>query len=235
MNLLLGQGTFRSPRNCPAGSDGSNPAGIHSGEVGRNCLLDDEENENRRREQEMWAMLAGQAAFKFESYIFHQVLPESLIKPHIFPRHVKDMQALIEKYTARGEADRLEGAASKWEALKNKWRWKREHAVVLATVKCAYLHISKPLEVMMKLDKEHGDSVENARKAFRYSLLPQLHKAGEQVVEMMHSSGLLTSHDHQNGDRTTSDEIASPEVSRGPPRSAPMTVPIPSRKSPVDG
>lgn len=157
-----------------------------------------------------------------------QVLPESFIKPHIFPRHVKDMQSLIEEYTARGEAARLEGAAAKWHDLKNKWHWKREHAVVLATVKCAYLHISKPLEVMMKLDKEQGDSVENARRAFRNSLLPQLHKAGGQVVDMMLSAGLLTFKPASDNNNVNSVATQEP-FRRRPPRSAPVAVPRSSR------
>lgn len=216
MNLLQCQGT---PKSGCVVDDGA----MHSkDDDDEDDLLKETEEDNRKREQEMWSMLAGQAAFKLESYIFHKVLPESLIKPHIFPRHVKDMQALIEKYTARGEAERLEGAAAKWEDLKTQWHWKREHAVALATVKCEYLHISKPLEVMMKLDKEQGDSVENARRAFRNSLLPQLHKAGNEIVDMMLSAGLLTYKMKESTDANTSDSY---KVSRKLPRSAPVAVP----------
>lgn len=64
MNLLQLQSTHKSP--------GEGASSSHSKEVAGNILQEDEED-NRKREQEMWAMLAGQAAFKLESYIFHKV------------------------------------------------------------------------------------------------------------------------------------------------------------------
>ncbi|XP_063966324.1 uncharacterized protein LOC129277873 [Lytechinus pictus] len=150
------------------------------------------EDDNRTREREMWAMLAGQTAFKFESYIFQRVLPKSLIKPHIFPRHVEDMETLIEKYMSTGKTQRLEGAAEKWATLKTEWKWRKAHGLVIGTAKSAYLHISNPLEVMMKLDREKGDSLEDARRAYRNVLPGNLHEPGQEVVELMHVIGLLT-------------------------------------------
>lgn len=159
-----------------------------------NMILEDSfpEDDNRTREREMWAMLAGQTAFKFESYIFQRVLPKSLIKPHIFPRHVEDMETLIEKYTATGKTERLEGAAEKWATLKSEWKWRKAHGLVMGTAKSAYLHISNPLEVMMKLDREKGDSLEDAKRAYRNVLPANLQEPGQEVVDLMHVIGLLT-------------------------------------------
>lgn len=155
------------------------------------CHSSESADDNRRRESEKWAMLAGQHTFKFESYIFHSVLPEELIKPHIFPRSIPDMFCLIDKYSQGSESNRLENAAEKWKQLCNKWEWQKPHEVVLATIKSAYLHISNPLEVMMKLNKEQGKSFEDASIAFRHTLPSKLHKAGDQVLVMMVDAGLL--------------------------------------------
>ena len=156
-------------------------------------LLDDfPEDDNRTREQEMWAMLAGQTSFKFQSYIFQRVLPKSLIKPHIFPRNVEDMETLIEKYSTTGKLERLEGAAEKWAALKSQWKWRKAYGLVIGTAKSAYLHISNPLEVMMKLDREKGDNLEDARRSYRNVLPPNLQEPGQEVVDIMHCIGLLT-------------------------------------------
>ncbi|XP_022085256.1 uncharacterized protein LOC110976366 [Acanthaster planci] len=149
------------------------------------------EDDNRRREQEKWAMLAGQAAYKLEAYVFRQVLPEELIKPHIFPRNITDMEALIHKYGRSGEAVRLENAKEKWKQLKNKWQWTKAHTAALSVIKFAYLHISNPLEVMMRLDRNDGESLKETRRAFRKSLPTELYEAGDQIVEMMHEANLL--------------------------------------------
>lgn len=155
------------------------------------CQSSEQANDNRRREKEKWAMLAGQHIFKFESYIFRAVLPEELIKPHIFPRNIADMFVLIEKYSNGKEGERLEHASEKWMQLCNKWEWTKTHEVVLATIKAAYLHITNPLEVMMRLDKEQGKTLADARVAFRNSLPPKLHQPGEQILVMMLDAGLL--------------------------------------------
>ncbi|XP_038063684.1 uncharacterized protein LOC119734320 [Patiria miniata] len=149
------------------------------------------EDDNRRREQEKWAMLAGQAAYKLEAYVFHQVLPDEFIKPHIFPRNITDMEALIRKYGKSGEAVRLENAKEKWKQLKNKWRWTKAHTAALSVIKFAYLHISNPLEVMMRLDRNDGESLTETRRAFLKALPTELYDAGNQIVEMMHDANLL--------------------------------------------
>ncbi|XP_071801946.1 uncharacterized protein [Asterias amurensis] len=149
------------------------------------------EDDNRRRDLEKWAMLAGQAAYKLESHIFHQVLPDEFIKPHIFPRNITDMEALIKKYGQSGEAARLENAKGKWKQLKNHWRWTKDHTAALSHIKFAYLHISNPLEVMMRLDRNQEESLEETRQAFHQSLPTNLDEAGNQIVEMMHEANLL--------------------------------------------
>ncbi|XP_072176578.1 uncharacterized protein [Diadema setosum] len=190
----------RSPISSPSEEQQPQPgpstrAKSHSLSNSSNDVLSDDffnEDDNKTREREMWAMLAGQTAFKFQSYIFQRVLPKSLIKPHIFPRHVEDLEAVIEKYANTSKAARLDGAAEKWAALKSEWKWRKAHGLVLGAATSAYLHISNPLEVMMKLDREKGDSLEDARRAYRNVVPPNLQEAGQEIVDLMHMIGLLT-------------------------------------------
>ncbi|XP_071947781.1 uncharacterized protein [Antedon mediterranea] len=65
-------------------------------EMSKNVRTQLTDEENKKREREKWAMLAGQAVYKLESKIFQEVLPENLIKPHIFPRTISDMESLID-------------------------------------------------------------------------------------------------------------------------------------------
>lgn len=44
----------------------------------------------------------------------------------------------------------------------------------------------------MKLDREKGDSLEDARRAYRNVLPQNLQEPGQEVVDLMHMSGLLT-------------------------------------------
>ncbi|XP_033105841.1 uncharacterized protein LOC117108075 [Anneissia japonica] len=153
------------------------------------------DEENKKREQEKWAMLAGQAVYKLESKIFQEVLPENLIKPHIFPRTVSDMESLIDNYPENESQTRLENAGDKWRNLKTRLGWNPSLENVLAIIKKAYLNISNPLEVMMRLDKESGKSADETNTAFRNSLPQKLWESGKTVVAIMIKLELLKEND----------------------------------------
>ncbi|XP_033105825.1 uncharacterized protein LOC117108063 isoform X2 [Anneissia japonica] len=145
-----------------------------------------------KKEMEKWAMLAGQASFRLESFIFNEVLPKEICRPHVFPRTINDMELHIERCIRLEENETtLNNARAKWKQLRLQLGWKNHHRNVLLIIKRIYLNVPNPLEIVRELETFDTRSYAQTRKAFRTVLPSTLWKEGDDIVNMMMKLHLL--------------------------------------------
>ena len=140
------------------------------------------------KQEKKWALLAGRATFGLESYIFKSVLPDTVIKPYIFPRAIEDM----ENFLSLNRTAELQDAVVKWEELKSSLNWSVAYEQVISSAKQSYLMVKPSPDILHELNEEcrHFLDVEQLQKAMRTVLPIHLREQGEKLASVIVKLGL---------------------------------------------
>lgn len=136
------------------------------------------------------ALIAGKAAFDLEAYVFKQVLPANLVRPHIFPRTIDEMTSYIENCSTEAERENMRTSRAKWDELRSRINWTVVHEQVLASAKQSYFMIKPPSDMVKEINANKRTK-QDLILAFRTALPVHLRPGGDEFVEIIDKLNLI--------------------------------------------